>query len=141
MVRCVFSLVLALQLLLPAHALQALLAAATPAPAAEPVPTAAPKVCPCTGKVGCKCCGCGDEPEPETPADKPAPSADTGMHCCVKCSCKIAESMAASNVYVANRKLMLRTLCQPQQEWLPARSERWSSPVLPIDSPPPKSIA
>jgi hypothetical protein len=138
MVRCVFSLVLALQLLLPSHALQALLAAATPAPAAEPAPKPEPKVCPCTGKVGCKCCGCDDEPEPEAPADKPTQRDDFGPHGCVLCSCKIAESLAASGVYLLDRKPTLQTLCQPQQEWLPARAERWLSPVLPIDSPPPK---
>jgi hypothetical protein len=141
MVRCVFSLVLALQLLLPSHALQALLAAVAPAPAADPVPKPEPKVCPCTGKVGCKCCGCDDEPEPEAPADKPVPNTDTGMHGCVKCSCKVAESMAASSVYLPNHQPTLQTLCEPQQEWLPARSERWLSPVLPIDSPPPKAHA
>ena len=139
MVRCVFVSVLALQLLLPGHALHQLAAAFKPVPAAEPVSKPEPKVCPCTGKVGCKCCGCDDdEPEPEASAKKSAPDKDSGPHGALRCPCKAAEDLASLSVYLPNAAPQLLTLCQPQQEPLLGFAEYGPSLSMPIRFPPTK---
>lgn len=132
MVRRVLALALAVQLMLPAYAVESWLSAVVAASAAEPLPNSA-KVCPCTGKAACKCCGCDEEPDAETP-----PAADPGPHVSFQCRCKVAESLAVPIVYLSLRGPTFQSLCQPREERLLVRVARWLSPALPIDSPPPK---
>jgi hypothetical protein len=134
MIRRVLALALALQLMLPAHVVESLLAAT----AAEPASQVDSKVCLCTGKVGCKCCGCDEEPDMKASNSKSNPTSDPGPHGAIQCDCAKVHSLAMPVVYLPVRGPMFQSLAQPREERLLVRSDRWLSPALPIDSPPPK---
>jgi hypothetical protein len=137
MMKRILALVLAWQLLVPARALpEFLLAIAT-----KPPPQGkAAKICPCTQKVGCDCCGCTDEDEPvkEEAADGEPKSSRPALS--QKCQCKAAEPLAASGEYLPSVNLTTVPLAQPLPEYLAASFMPRQFIFLPVDTPPPRSI-
>lgn len=157
MFRLLLCPVLILQLTLPAPAVGEFVFAFLPtsAPAvhaSEPSyePTSSPakpiKICPCTGKPGCNCCGCGDEvdgtdPDATCPTDSEANNSpgSESLKPVVRCSCKPAAGLAAAASYLPGKRLTAVTLCDPRPEFVPTFLASLADISLPIDHPPPKS--
>jgi hypothetical protein len=157
MLRWMLCPVLMLQLALPAPVVGECVLAIMPPPASTAESSSQPasatpkpvKICPCTGKPGCNCCGCGDELE-ETDATAPAmcpsdrvdepPNNDQGDSTCFRCSCKPPAALAAAGSYLAGLTPTLVSLCAPRTESVPEFNSFLVDISLPIDHRPPKCL-
>jgi hypothetical protein len=149
MLRWLLYCVLIVPMVLPTPAVGEFVATLLPTPvlavqAREPTPA---KVCPCTGKPGCNCCGCGDELD-DSETDPSASAKDEADHepdsgqdrsPCFRCQCQPPTGLATAGSYLPSMRPSAVSLCEPRPEPVPELLVILCDISLPIDHPPPKS--
>jgi hypothetical protein len=122
---------LVVHLCVPPAALMSLL----PTASAEAVPRAA-KVCPCSGKVGCNCCGCATDEE-AAEDEKPAPIDPVSGS--VHCRCSSPAELWSASVFVPGADVSCCILSQPAPEWVGSLQVGELLDIISnLDPPPPR---
>ena len=145
MFRRLMSLVLVLQLLVPARALSLL----TPPPPPD-AKTAVPavKMCPCSGNAVCKCSGCCSEEEESGESEVKGQESDNanqprqGSSPQLRCRCNTPESMQPDGeIFSYQCGLGIAYYEPPQIGTLSYQTDAWKSLTSPVDTPPPRNPA
>ena len=124
---------------------------------AHPIATSRVKICPCTGKVNCHCCGCGEDDEVgedtsrsngpqknlrnDSYNDSSSNNSKSGSPE-LRCRCHGPDSLnLAGDLFTHLRAWGCERINPPLVCWLYDLEDSWSSPFLSLDPRPPRTLS